>query len=233
MRKHEEDTRTAGRELEIYGVRYSVLLSVGIALLVGMVAWQALLIPQIAQEISNIEFAGAASLAGGSASAGRTATTAAGGATDVQAVMARIIPTGKPPYGDAAGVTYDNINGAISVLAGYDNSIKLSGAELDRYIRIASRISCEFCCGAPAVIDSRGNAACGCAHSAAMRGVAKFLIRNFPNDYTDAQILEEMTKWKTLFFPRQMVERALQAQAASGSIDVSTLSRIPQQVGGC
>ncbi|MEM4389447.1 MAG: hypothetical protein QXG98_02185 [Candidatus Micrarchaeia archaeon] len=227
MKKHE--TKTEEKELELGGVRYSVLLSMGIAVLVGMAAWQALLISQIVQEISNIESAGAAYPTGSSASAGTTA----GGAADIQAVIARIIPTGKPPYGDAAGVSYDDINGAISVLAGYDDSIKLSGAELDRYIRIASRISCEFCCGAPAVIDSKGNPACGCAHSAAMRGVAKFLIRNFPNDYTDAQILEEMTKWKTLFFPRQMVERALQAQAASGNIDIHTLSQIPQQVGGC
>jgi len=223
MKKHVGGTEEE-KEVEIGGVRYSVWLSAGIALLVGMVAWQALLIPQIAQEISNIELAGASS---------STVTAAAGGGNDVQSIIAKIIPTGKPPYGDAAGVSYDDINGAIRVLAGYDSSIQLSGAELERYIRIASRISCEFCCGAPAVIDSRGNPACGCAHSAAMRGVAKFLIKNFPDQYTDAQILEEMTKWKTLFFPRQMVQRALQAQAASGSVDISTLSQIPQQVGGC
>src|SRR3989338_759003 len=53
-----------------------------------------------------------------------------------------------------------------------------------------------------------GNAACGCAHSFAMRGLAKYLITKHGNEYTDNEILEELGKWKTLFFPGQMQQKA-------------------------
>ncbi|MDP1694156.1 MAG: hypothetical protein Q8L34_01315, partial [Candidatus Woesearchaeota archaeon] len=53
-----------------------------------------------------------------------------------------------------------------------------------------------------------GGAACGCAHSFAMRGLAKYLITEHASEYTDAQILEELAKWKTLFFPGPMSTKA-------------------------
>ncbi len=53
-----------------------------------------------------------------------------------------------------------------------------------------------------------GAAACGCAHSYAMRGLAKYLIVNHAEEYSDEEILHELAKWKTLFFPGQMNAKA-------------------------
>ena len=119
-------------------------------------------------------------------------------------------------YGAELGVSYDDISpndqqradAAIRKLAMLDTSIELSGADLERYIAIGSKISCEYCCGAESIIFSNGQPACGCAHSYAMRGVAKYLITKHGSEYTDDQILEELGKWKTLFFPGVLTAKA-------------------------
>ena len=131
--------------------------------------------------------------------------------------ISEIIPTGIPlVYGAEVGVSYDDIsptdqnraNNAIAKLSAYDKSMELTGSDLQRYIKIASEISCEYCCGANSIITANGQAACGCAHSYSMRGVAKYLIKYHPNEFTDDQILEELGKWKTLFFPGIMAQKA-------------------------
>ncbi len=53
-----------------------------------------------------------------------------------------------------------------------------------------------------------GAAACGCAHSYSMRGLAKYLITEHGDEFTDEEILEELAKWKTLYFPGQMAAKA-------------------------
>ena len=53
-----------------------------------------------------------------------------------------------------------------------------------------------------------GETACGCAHSFAMRGLAKYLVKEHGTEFTNDEILEELAKWKTLFFPGQMVAKA-------------------------
>ena len=121
-----------------------------------------------------------------------------------------IIPAGVPAvYGNELGIRYDDISAAnqrqadatISVLGNFDNAITLTGSDLQRYIDIGLQISCEYCCGADSIIFSNGKAACGCAHSYAMRGLAKYLIKNHGTEFTDDEILEELGKWKVLFFP--------------------------------
>lgn len=135
-----------------------------------------------------------------------------------------VIPKGVPNiYGKELGVSYDDVNpndpqkadAAIRKLSMMDVNIKLGGEQLQRYIRIAGNISCEYCCGTPSVIFTQdsgqykaGDAACGCAHSYAMRGVAKYLITKHGSEFSDEQILEEMGKWKTLFFPAQITQKA-------------------------
>ena len=52
-----------------------------------------------------------------------------------------------------------------------------------------------------------GGAACSCAHSFAMRGLAKYLLVKHPKMSND-EILTELAKWKTLFFPGQMTAKA-------------------------
>ncbi|MEK6835676.1 MAG: hypothetical protein AABX55_01520, partial [Nanoarchaeota archaeon] len=64
-----------------------------------------------------------------------------------------------------------------------------------------------YCCGADAITFPDGQAACGCAHSYAMRGVAKYLLTEHP-EMKDEAILEELGKWKTLFFPDTMKAKA-------------------------
>lgn len=128
-----------------------------------------------------------------------------------------MIPKGTPAvYGEELGVSYNDVTAAtpqkadstIKKLGALDEKIFLSDKDKQRYITIASEISCEYCCGAQSIINKNGDAACGCAHSYAMRGLAKHLIKNHSSKYTDDEILEELGKWKTLFFPAQLSQKA-------------------------
>lgn len=125
-----------------------------------------------------------------------------------------IIPKGIPAvYGNELKISYDDISAnnpsstekTIAILGNIDRSETLTGTDLQRYINILYKmengISCEFCCGARSVIFENGEPACGCAHSYAMRGLTKYLIKFHGNEFTDGQILEEAGKWKVLFFP--------------------------------
>lgn len=169
-------------------------------------------------------------------------------ATGITMVSASVIPKGIPKiYGEELDISYDDIDpnnptkadATIGILRNYDESIKLTGEDLERYIDIASQISCEYCCGAQSIIVRRedienlnkqieaaiesgkiteeqaktyrkqaGDLACGCAHSYAMRGLAKYLITEHGTEFTDEEILDELGKWKTLFFPTQMAAKA-------------------------
>lgn len=128
-----------------------------------------------------------------------------------------IIPKGVPVvYGKELQIAYDDVSATnsakadstINKLAKFDTSITLDGEKMQRYITIASSISCEYCCGAKSLIFENGQAACGCAHSYAMRGLAKYLLQNHASEFTDLQILEEMGKWKVLFFPDIHMQKA-------------------------
>ncbi len=137
------------------------------------------------------------------------------GKTATELVSAsEIIPTGVPAvYGSELKISYDDVSptnpgsadATINVLSNIDRSETLEGAELQRYIDILytmdGGMSCEFCCGAKSVIFEDGRAACGCAHSYAMRGITKYLIKFHGDEFTDEDILEEVGKWKVLFFP--------------------------------
>ncbi|MBI4439703.1 hypothetical protein HY638_01915 [Candidatus Woesearchaeota archaeon] len=132
-------------------------------------------------------------------------------------LQSQITPKGIPDiYGKELGVSFDDVSAddpkkadaTLGKMGTLDRQITLSGDNQKRYISIASKISCEYCCGADSVITSDGKAACGCSHSAAMRGIAKYLIKNHPTEYTDDQILEEMGKWKTLSFPGKISAKA-------------------------
>lgn len=143
------------------------------------------------------------------------AITVSAAAPEVSSVD--VIPKGVPEiYGSELGVSFDEISSSnqqladaqIRKLGNLDVSIELEGDELKRYIAIVSRISCEYCCGAESIIFSNGKPACGCAHSYAMRGLAKYLIKNHGDEYTDDEVLEELGKWKTLFFPGKLSAKA-------------------------
>lgn len=155
-----------------------------------------------------------------------------------QISLSDIIPSGIPEfYGEELGVSYDEPIAGLDVLKRLDNAISLEGELQDRYIKVTTSISCEFCCNAKAIAFPDGKAACGCAHSAAMRGLAKYLFQNHADDYTDQEVLNELIKWKTLFFPKQMTKRALELAAKEGTYNEELLSKVnssvPDMVGGC
>lgn len=148
------------------------------------------------------------------------------------AVSDEIIPKGEPSYGQEIQFSYDDIdpydqqkaNAAIARLAQYDRQISLNPADNERYVKILYKdkggISCEYCCGARSVIFQNGQPACGCAHSYAMRGLAKYLLTE--TDMTDEEILTEVAKLKVLFFPAQSQQKAAAMQAQG--IEVGYLS---------
>ena len=152
-----------------------------------------------------------------------------GNTTGIGTVSAsEIIPQGVPAiYGEELGIRYDDVSATdpkkadetINLLGNIDRVETLEGAELERYIDILYKqyngIACEYCCGARSVIFSNGEPACGCAHSYAMRGLAKYLIKYHGNEITDEEILTEVGKWKTLFFPG-ILEGKAQAMKSSG-----------------
>lgn len=139
-------------------------------------------------------------------------------ATEIQNVNALdVVPKGVPNiYGKELGIKYDDVNvndpqkadSTINKLALFDNKISLEGDLLQRYVEITNSISCEYCCGVEAITFSNGQAACGCAHSYAMRGLAKYLLTEHP-EMKDDEILNELGKWKTLFFPDSINAKAL------------------------
>src|SRR3989344_2757578 len=117
-----------------------------------------------------------------------------------------MIPTGTPDYGDAMGVTFDD---PVTSLSKLEKAYPVLKQELkqdqelwQRYLNLAAKptgISCEFCCGIGAQgIDAKGELRCGCSHNPAVHTVTMWLMKN--TEYSDAEILREVMKWKTIFF---------------------------------
>ena len=154
-------------------------------------------------------------------------------AEDAIAIM---FPTGTPEYGEELGVSYDDPIASLSVLAKMYRSLKSEVQQNDpegwaKFMNLATKpvgISCEYCCGVgPIGIDSSGNSRCGCQHNPAVLTVGLYLAAY--TDYTDGEILREVMRWKTLFFPKNMIELGM--TVAGG--DTSALSSLPGMVGGC
>lgn len=230
-------------------IEQNLITTVLLGMIFGIVLLNSFLQMQLNSEISK--FQGLAPLAETplpTGTAGTTSTVSAQQAVAVDSVQAqeiikKIMPVGVPPvYGPEMGISFDRPEEAIVAMSKYDggwtshaNAIKfadLGEQEKQRYIKIGTSIACEFCCGAKTLITREGEAACGCAHSAAMRGLAKFLLKNHAAEFSDEQILQEVTKVKTLSFPKQMVERALALESEGQPVNSAT-QNLPSQVGGC
>ena len=142
----------------------------------------------------------------------KTSNTKLGG--DATADAAKIvIGTGFPDiYGAELRVSFDAAEPSMNILKAYDptygtSKIALTGNALQRYIDVGMKIACEYCCGAKTLITSNGQAACGCAHSQAMRGLLAYLITQHGDQYTNDQLLREAARWKGMFFPKQMITK--------------------------
>ncbi|MBI5151996.1 hypothetical protein HZA39_00515 [Candidatus Peregrinibacteria bacterium] len=140
-------------------------------------------------------------------------------------------------YGEELGVVYEFdlrsqkiMNYMIIKMSDFDrgpHKIDVESLPEDlrkRYIKLGTNISCEFCCSAKSITFPNGEPACGCAHSSAMRGLALYLLKNHPNEFSDEEIMREMARWKALFFPKQMMKKYIkQAQKGSYTPDIAAL----------
>ena len=186
-----------------------------------------------------------------------------------QDAIAAVVPTGTPSYAlegpgfeKIQGATFDDPIASQKIWAsllgskrfGTANAIELAPEENQRWQKLTSVFTCDFCCGGPNSVTTIN--ACGCAHSYAWQGMAKFFIKYYP-EYTDEQILGEMTKWKGLWYPQGMIQDYLvytgqqpasvlthggstgikQQFQDSGSgnqhAQVTPLDELPSMVGGC
>ena len=135
-----------------------------------------------------------------------------------QDAIAAVVPTGNPFYvleGPGAekiqGASFDDPITSQKVWAsllgskrfGAANAIQLTPEEEQRWQKLTSVFTCDFCCGGPNSVTTISR--CGCAHSYAWQGMAKFFIKYYP-EYTDEEILGEMTKWKGLWYPKGMIQ---------------------------
>ncbi len=145
-----------------------------------------------------------------------------------------MVSQGTPDYGDAMGISFDDPVGALTLLSSNYNTIKSDIKQnypeiWKRYLNLATKpvgISCEFCCGVgPVGITKDGELKCGCKHNPAVQSLTMLLMKD--TGMNDAEILREVLKWKTLFYPRDMVNLAL--KASGGEIE----TELPGMVGGC
>jgi hypothetical protein len=153
-----------------------------------------------------------------------------------QDAIALLFPSGTPDYGGKLGVSYDDAVGSLEKLARMYPLLKTevkqnNPAAWRRFMNLASKplgISCEYCCGIRAIgINSKGDSACGCQHNPALLSVALYLSAY--TNYTDGEILREVMRWKTLFFPKDMIKLGTDVAA----VGASSLDKLPSMVGGC
>jgi hypothetical protein len=160
-------------------------------------------------------------------------------------VKSSFIPTGIPAvYGEELGISFDNVQDAINKVRLYgptygkgDKKITLTGENLKRYTNIGLQISCEYCCSAKTLVRKDGVAACGCAHSIMMRGLAAYLVENHP-ELSDEQILDELETWKITYFPKQTLTAKLGKMEQAGDEGIKSILKefpdfLPKMVGGC
>lgn len=139
-------------------------------------------------------------------------------------------------YGKELGISeypdprdIQSIEMAISTMRQFDEgkaAIKLTGEKFERYKKLGSipTIACEFCCPVKTLIHKNGQKACGCAHSYAMRGLMKYLIEYHGDEFSDDEILQEMIRWKAIYFPKQMMKRYIdQAPKGNFTPDIAAL----------
>jgi hypothetical protein len=66
-----------------------------------------------------------------------------------------------------------------------------------------------------------------------MRGLAKYLILKHYDKYSEDKILEEIIRWKALFFPKQSIQKVIANSKGTDEFDLSVLQEMPNMVGGC
>ncbi len=125
----------------------------------------------------------------------------------VQDLINNIIPHGTPWYGPEAGVNFDDAEPA-ATLWGKARTLQLDSVQEQRWSRIVNSFTCDYCCGSPQqpTIITR----CGCAHSSAAQGMARWFIKNYGDKYSDEEIYGEMARWYAAWYPGPTVKRIAQ-----------------------
>jgi rhodanese-related sulfurtransferase len=151
-----------------------------------------------------------------------------------EAIKGEVLPVGVPKiYGEELEVSFDGDTDTMTTILSRFEDHPLNDEQMKRYLDIGLRISCEYCCGVNALIFENGERACGCAHSYAMRGLAKYLLINHGEHYKNEAILLELGKWKATFFPKQTIAKAVSKYSELGDLDPSILVEMPNMVGRC
>lgn len=147
---------------------------------------------------------------------------------NLQQIKNEVMPSGNVDYGEE--LNFDSVQSSLDELTGYHEEVSLSGGQEQRYIDIATSkdTACEYCCG---IGDSGfgtedGEIACGCSHNIGLSGLTKYLVKN--TDYSNAEIKEEISNWKAVFFPKDTIQEELKERG----IDPSTMGLAEMQ-GGC
>ena len=124
-------------------------------------------------------------------------------------IVNNVVPRGIPWYGAQAGVSFDDPITAQKLWV-KGRAIQLSPEEQARWERIVNSFTCDYCCGSPQspTIITR----CGCAHSVAAQGMAKWFIKNYGSKYSDEEMYGEMARWFALWYPGPTVQRIIQEQ---------------------
>lgn len=159
-----------------------------------------------------------------------------------QDAISLVVSQGVPEvYGAELGVSFDQVQQSINIMGQFDpgygsKKIQLTAADQKRYTDVGLRISCEYCCSAKSIVFQDGSAACGCAHSIAMRGLLAYLIQNHGETYSDDELLRELAEWKGMYFPKQMIQKmATQLQSGEYTPDTASLVlgvKLPQYGSG-
>ncbi|MCZ7382637.1 MAG: hypothetical protein O8C64_13835 [Candidatus Methanoperedens sp.] len=146
----------------------------------------------------------------------------------------KLIPSGTPKYSGKLGLSFDDSDKSLQTLVDFDESFdmnKLNKGQKDKYIWATTRISCEFCCDAKAITFENGEPACACIHSIAMRGLAKYLVYNYNESYSQEMVLAELTQWKARFFSSETIQKyakengiVLKAPTTGASCDTTAVS---------
>ena len=115
--------------------------------------------------------------------------------------------------------------GSIVVTISPSNSSCLTKA-LFTFEKISAKAFCEFCCGPVSVLK------CGCNHSAAYKGIIKYLVKNFP-DFTDEKIVSEQEKWRASFFQEGTIYKYLKGEKALGKVSDEEIKQVEEVIGSC
>ncbi len=130
------------------------------------------------------------------------------GVDAVAAAKVVMLPTGTPFYAPE-GISFDDAIGALSKWGQYEDSLQLTGDVQARWEKVVSTMTCDYCCGTPTNVTHINN--CGCAHAKAFRSIAKYLLQNYGDKYSNDEIIGELQRWKSVWYPKNTIEDYLLA----------------------